>query len=128
MTLDLWLFKRSSSRSAGALGTERACPRIPAPLSQGAESVPRTSLSLGSGLSGFSQPLASLGVKLPLLPLEAHRGAEATFCLWPRWVVRAAPSTICSGVDNFEIFHPSPSVSLSAAWPFPGLHAQQQPL
>lgn len=71
---------------------------FPGPRSRGAESVPRTSLSLGSGFSGFSQPLASLGVILPLLPLEAHRRAQATLRLLPRSVVRAAPPPFAPGL------------------------------
>eukprot|EP00070_Physeter_catodon_P035838 XP_028342732.1 uncharacterized protein LOC114485467 [Physeter catodon] len=75
--------------------------------SRGAERAPRTLLSPGSGRSGFSEPPVSLGVKLPLLPREAHRRAEAALGLRLRSVNRAAPAAICSRVGDSEIFTPS---------------------
>ncbi|XP_045698393.1 translation initiation factor IF-2-like [Phyllostomus hastatus] len=90
-----WVFGRSPSRSAGALGPERAFPGIPGPRSRVAERAPRTPLSLGSGRSGFFQPPTLLGVKL-LQPREAHCCAEAALGLQPRSVHRAAPAAICS--------------------------------
>ena len=77
------------------------------PWSRGAERAPRTLLSPGSGRSGFSEPPVSLGVKLPLLPREAHRRAEAALGLRLRSVNRAAPAAICSRVGDSEIFTPS---------------------
>lgn len=75
--------------------------------------APRTPLSLGSGRSGFSQRPASLGVKLPLLPPEAHRRAEAALSLGPRSVNRAFPAAISLGPGDFETFHSPPSVNLT---------------
>lgn len=75
--------------------------------------APRTPLSLGSGRSGFSQRPASFGVKLPLLPREAHRRAEAALSLGPRSVNRAVPAAISLGPGDFETFHSPPSVSLT---------------
>ncbi|XP_067567271.1 uncharacterized protein [Pseudorca crassidens] len=93
--------------SAGVLGPELAFPGILESWSRGAERAPRTLLSPGSGRSGFSEPPVSLGVKLPLLPREAHRRAEAALGLRLRSVNRAAPAAICSRVGDSEIFTPS---------------------
>lgn len=88
-------------------GPERTFSGILGPRSLGAERGPRTLLSPGSGGSGFSEPPASLGVRLPLLPREAHRRSKAAFGLGPRSVNRTAPAAICSGGGDYEIFPPS---------------------
>ena len=88
-------------------GPERTFSGILGPRRRGAERRPRTLLSPGSGRSGFSEPPASLGVRLPLLPREAHRRSKAAFGLGPRSVNRTAPAAICSGGGDSEIFPPS---------------------
>ena len=103
----LWHLGARPAGSAGVLGPELAFPGILGPWSRGAERAPRTLLSPGSGRSGFSEPPVSLGVKLPLLPREAHRRAEAALGLRLRSVNRAAPAAICSRVGDSEIFTPS---------------------
>ena len=119
VTLVLWLFGRSPSRSAGGLGPERAFPGIPGPRSRVAERAPRAPLFLGSGRSGFFQPPTLLGAKL-LLPREAPCRAEAALGLGPRSVHRVAPAAICSEVCDFEIFHLFPGSASRLRGVFPG--------
>lgn len=101
--------RQSCSLLVGALspagpqfGPERTFSGILGLRSRGAERGPRTLLSPGSGRSGFSQPPASLGVRLPLLPREAHRRSKAALGLGPRSVNRTAPAAICSGVGDSD--------------------------
>ena len=119
--------RQSCSLLVGALspagpqfGPERTFSGILGPRSRGAERGPRTLLSPGSGRSGFSQPPASLGVRLPLLPREAHRRSKAALGLGPRSVNRTAPAAICSGVGDSDFSTLLPASASRLRGLFPG--------
>ena len=119
--------RQSCSLLVGALspagpqfGPERTFSGILGLRSRGAERGPRTLLSPGSGRSGFSQPPASLGVRLPLLPREAHRRSKAALGLGPRSVNRTAPAAICSGVGDSDFSTLLPASASRLRGLFPG--------